>query len=50
MNAVRQHHTALYGSHPSLLASAAGLYSVGMLNHHGLQNHTTTINQQQNRD
>ncbi|XP_001601013.2 muscle segmentation homeobox [Nasonia vitripennis] len=36
MSAVRQHHTALYGSHPGLLAASAGLYSVGMLGHPSL--------------
>ncbi|XP_014213452.1 homeobox protein vab-15-like [Copidosoma floridanum] len=36
MNAVRQHHSALYGAHPGLLASAA-LYPMGMLAHPGLQ-------------
>lgn len=38
MSAVRQHHTALYGSHPGLLAPAS-LYSVGMLSHPGLTPH-----------
>ncbi|KAM0736283.1 Muscle segmentation homeobox [Formica fusca] len=38
MSAVRQHHTALYGSHPGLLTSA-GLYPVGMLSHPGLTPH-----------
>ncbi|KAG7201231.1 hypothetical protein KM043_004016 [Ampulex compressa] len=38
MSAVRQHHTALYGSHPGLL-SPAGLYPVGMLSHPGLTPH-----------
>ncbi|XP_077261226.1 uncharacterized protein LOC143896926 [Temnothorax americanus] len=38
MSAVRQHHTALYGSHPGIL-TPAGLYSVGMLSHPGLTSH-----------
>lgn len=38
MSAVRQHHTALYGSHPGLLAPAS-LYPVGMLSHPGLTPH-----------
>ena len=38
MSAVRQHHTALYGSHPGLL-TPAGLYPVGMLSHPGLTPH-----------
>ncbi|XP_033328740.1 uncharacterized protein LOC117221692 [Megalopta genalis] len=38
MSAVRQHHTALYGSHPGLLAPAS-LYPVGMLSHPGLTSH-----------
>ncbi|XP_015585567.1 muscle segmentation homeobox [Cephus cinctus] len=38
MSAVRQHHTALYGSHHALL-TPAGLYPVGMLPHPGLSPH-----------
>ncbi|EZA57787.1 hypothetical protein DMN91_003336 [Ooceraea biroi] len=38
MSAVRQHHTALYGSHPGILTTAA-LYPVGMLSHPGLVAH-----------
>ncbi|EGI63971.1 Muscle segmentation homeobox [Acromyrmex echinatior] len=38
MSAVRQHHTALYGSHPGIL-TPAGLYPVGMLSHPGLTPH-----------
>lgn len=38
MSAVRQHHTALYGSHPGLL-TPAGLYPMGMLSHPGLTPH-----------
>ncbi|XP_076669445.1 uncharacterized protein LOC143369427 [Andrena cerasifolii] len=38
MSAVRQHHTALYGSHPGLLGPAS-LYPVGMLSHPGLTPH-----------
>jgi len=38
MSAVRQHHTALYGSHPGIL-TPAGLYPVGMLSHPGLTHH-----------
>ncbi|XP_014238932.1 muscle segmentation homeobox-like [Trichogramma pretiosum] len=34
MNVARQHHVALYGSHPGLLASAAALYPVSMLGPH----------------
>ncbi|KYN01900.1 PREDICTED: muscle segmentation homeobox-like [Cyphomyrmex costatus] len=40
MSAVRQHHTALYGSHPGIL-TPAGLYPVGMLSHPGLTSHHT---------
>ncbi|XP_076750821.1 uncharacterized protein LOC143423400 [Xylocopa sonorina] len=38
MSAIRQHHTALYGSHPGLLAPAS-LYPVGILSHPGLTPH-----------
>ncbi|KAI4493452.1 hypothetical protein M0804_001628 [Polistes exclamans] len=38
MSAVRQHHSALYGSHPGLL-TPAGLYPMGMLSHPGLTPH-----------
>ncbi|XP_011877975.1 PREDICTED: muscle segmentation homeobox-like [Vollenhovia emeryi] len=38
MSAVRQHHTALYGSHPGIL-TPTGLYPVGMLSHPGLTPH-----------
>lgn len=38
MSMVRQHHTALYGSHHGLLGSA-GLYPMGMLQHPGLAPH-----------
>ncbi|KAK2576834.1 hypothetical protein KPH14_005467 [Odynerus spinipes] len=38
MSAVRQHHTALYGSHPGLL-TPAGLYPMGILSHPGLTPH-----------
>ncbi|KAL0120835.1 hypothetical protein PUN28_008483 [Cardiocondyla obscurior] len=40
MSAVRQQHTALYGSHPGIL-TPAGLYPVGMLSHPGLTSHHT---------
>ncbi|XP_047349947.1 muscle segmentation homeobox-like isoform X2 [Vespa velutina] len=48
MSAVRQHHTALYGSHPGLL-TPAGLYPMGMLSHPGLTPHHT-ISQHPSRE
>jgi homeobox protein MSX len=50
LTAVTQHHTALYGSHPGLMASA-GLYPLRML-HPGLAStaHHTITGQHPNRD